>query len=894
MSRPNIKSAVRQAIRRLLALTRYRKMDEELDGEMLAHLELAERDAIASGLTPEEARREARRRFGGLSQVKEAHREQRSEQWLENFARDLRHGCALLARDPGFSVVAIGILALGIGANAAMFSLVDAVLLKPMPFPHPERVVRVWEAPTPTTVNQATAFDFSEWKRLGTLFDAFSAEWRTDMTASIGGEPTRLSAKLVSADYFDVFGVKPLLGRTFEKAEDQAGAAPVIVLSHSAWQARFGGDRGILNQELVLDGEPHKIVGVMPAGTFDRDDLSNPGQEPAAFWKPLVLTPAQLADGRHWLAVAARLRAGTAPGQAEQQLRAVQAVLARGFPDFKKNWSVSVEPFDARLVDNSLKQSLYAAAGAVVVVLLIACANVANLLIGKGAARMKEMAVRSALGASRGRLLRQLLAETLVLCALGTATGVLIAGYIIRTASPFLPRTIPSTAVPVIDFRVFAFASAVATAVMLLVGLAPSLRATAGSLVTALSRASRGSSGTRGRLRRLIVVAEMALSLVLLCGALLLLKSLLNLQRVDLGVRVDRVVTMSTDLPGAAYPTPESAINFYRSVLERIEALPGVDRASLADDAPLEGAGGEHLRLRGKDDRVLVRYKRVAPGYFGTLEIPVTAGREFTPADRRGTAPVTVISQELARALADRFGITDPIGQVVSLPSLGYDDGGTRVDMQIVGVIRGERVQRNLRAAMEPVAYVPLTQAPRREVNLIVRTKGAPADSVPAIRDAIKQSDPRLAVSRVRTMEQIRRQRSLSGTTEPAWLIGTFAVIAALLAGLGLYGVLAHTVMQQRREIGIRMALGASGGEILSHVLTGAGLMVAAGLAGGLAGALALTRILTALLFGVSALDPAVLLSAAGLMALVGLAAAALPAIRAARVDPATVLRSEG
>ena len=317
-----------------------------------------------------------------------------------------------------------------------MFSLVDAVLLKPMPFPHPERVVRVWEAPTPTTVNQATAFDFSEWKRLGTFFDAFSAEWRTDMTASIGGEPTRLSAKLVSADYFEVFGIKPLLGRAFEKAEDQAGAAPVIVLSHSAWQARFGGDRGILNQELVLDGERHKIVGVMPAGTFDRDDLSNPGQEPAAFWKPLVLTPAQLADGRHWLAVAARLRPGTTLGQAEQQLRAVQAVLARGFPDFKKNWSVSIEPFDARLVNNSLRQSLYAAAGAVVVVLLIACANVANLLIGKGTARMKEMAVRSALGASRGRLLRQLLAETLVLCALGTAAGVLIASYIIRTASP--------------------------------------------------------------------------------------------------------------------------------------------------------------------------------------------------------------------------------------------------------------------------------------------------------------------------------------------------------------------------------------------------------------------------------------------------------------------------
>jgi putative ABC transport system permease protein len=272
----------------------------------------------------------------------------------------------------------------------------------------------------------------------------------------------------------------------------------------------------------------------------------------------------------------------------------------------------------------------------------------------------------------------------------------------------------------------------------------------------------------------------------------------------------------------------------------------------------------------------------------------VTAGREFAQSDRPGAMPVTVISQELARALSDRFGITEPIGHVVSLPSLAYDEGARRVDMRIVGVIRGERVQRNLRAAMEPVAYVPLTQAPRREVNLIVRTKGEPAASVPAIRDTVRQIDARLAVSRVRTMEQIRRQRSLTGTTEPAWLIGAFAALAALLAGLGVYGVLAHTVVQQRREIGIRMALGASGREVLAHVLTNAGLMVAAGVAAGLAGAVALTRILSSLLFEVSPLDPAVLFSAAALMAVIGLAAAALPAVQASRVDPTTVLRSEG
>lgn len=885
---------VRQIVSRLIALMRHRRMDQELDAEILAHLELAERDAIRSGLPPDEARREARRLFGGVTQVKEEHRDERSAQWLETFARDLRHGCALLARDPGFSLVTIGILALGIGANAAVFSLVDAVLLKPLPFPQPERVVRVWEAPSLTSVNQTTAANFTEWKRRGSSFESLAAEVRTDLTASIGGEPTRLSGKLVSADYFEVLGIKPLLGRVFAAGEDQPGAAAVVVLSHAAWRRRFGGEAGILNQDLVLDGERHRIVGVMPSGTFDRDDMASPGEDPAEFWKPLVFTPTQLGNGEHWLAVAGRLRAGTNLAQAGQEMRAIHASLARGFPDFKKDWSVSIEPFDKRLVDDGLRRSLYVAFGAVAVVLLIACSNVANLLLAKGAARSKEMAVRAALGASRGRLLRQLLSETLVLCLLGTAAGLLVAGYLIGAAVPLLPRAIPSTAVVTLDYRVFGFAAAAAVAVTLLVGLLPSLRTASGTLSNALNRSSRGASGARERLRQMVVVAEVALSLVLICGALLLFRSLLNLQRVDLGVRVDNILTVSTDLSTAGYPTPETAAVFYRSIIERLEAVPGVQRASLADDAPLEGAGGENIRLPGGTERLLVRYKRVGPGYFSALEIPIVAGREFTAADQASAMPVTVISQELARALSDRFGIKDPIGRVVNLPTLGYERGATRIDMRVVGVIRGERVQRNLRLPMEPVAYVPLMQSPRREINLIVRTIGQPGTYVPAIRDAVRQMDARLALSRVRTMNEIRRQRSLSGTTESAWVIGTFAAIAALLAGLGLYGVLAHTVLQQRREIGIRMALGATGREVVSHVLKNAGFMIAIGLVAGVAGAAAATRVLSGLLFGVSALDPAVVMSAGGLMALVGLAAAAVPACRAARVDPIGALRSDG
>ena len=886
--------SLRQALARLRALGSSRRMDQELDDELAAHLEMAEQDAIRAGVSPEEARRQARVRLGGVQQVREQQREQRSAQWLETFMRDVRYALASLARDRAFTVIAVSILALGIGANAAMFSLIDAVLLKPMPFPDPERVVRVWEAPTPTTTNPVSPSDFIAWKQQGAAFAAFSAETRTRLTTVIGGEPARISGKLVSADYFEVFRIAPLLGRTFVAGEDEPGAEPVAVLSHAGWQSRFGADPAILNRELILDGSPHRIVGVMPPGTFDRDDMAAPGDEAAQFFKPLVFTPRQRVETSHWLSVAARIREDATLAAGEQQLQAVQSVLARDFPDFKKKWSVTVEPFDARLVDNTLQQSLYAAFGAVVLVLLIACANVGNLLLGRGAARQKEMAVRAALGAGRGRLVRQLLTETFVLCLLGTGAGLVIASYLIAAAGPLLPHAIPSTAVVTLDYRVFAFASIAAVGVTLLVGLLPSLRTSSGSLAAALNHASRGSSSTRGRLRQLVVVAEVALSLVLICGALLLFKSLLNLQRVDLGVRLDHVVTMTTDLPTLGYATPESAASLFRTLIERVEALPGVQRASLADRAPLEGANGENLHLPGNKDPVLVGYKRVAAGYFAALDIPVIAGREFSEADHAGSIPVTVISQELARQLEARFGIKDPVGKLVNLPVLNYDTGGHLTDLLVVGVIRGERVLRNLRLPMDPVAYVPLSQSPRREVNLIVRTTSDPVSLVSSIRSEIGRIDSSLVFSDVRTMEEIRRRRSLSGATEPAWLIGAFALVAACLAGLGLYGVLGHAVLQQRREIGIRMALGATGREIIAQVLTSAGLMVAIGLAAGLCGALALTRVMANLLFGVSPLDPGVLATAAATMALVGLLAAALPASRAVRVDPTTALRSEG
>jgi putative ABC transport system permease protein len=869
----------------LLALKRKRRLDQELEAEIQAHLELAERDALACGLSSEEARRAARVRFGGIEMIKEEHRSRRSLQWIETGLMDLRYGLASIRRTPGFTALVVGVLALGVGANVAMFSVVDAVLLKPLPFPGPDRIVGVWDAPRPGVVNATSTPDFLDWKRLAPVFEALSAE--QPIFASLeGSEPTKLSGKAVTADYFRVFATSARLGRTFMPQEDRPGAAPVIVLSYAAWQNHFGGDPDILRRRPILDGEAQQIIGVLQPGAFDRDQTQ--------FWRPLVFTPDQQVREIHWLTVYGRLRAGATLAQARERMQAIHAALSPLEPAHYREGSIAVESLARLLIGAGLERSILIAFGAVALVLLIACANVTNLLLARGATRMRELAVRAALGAGRGRLVAQLLTETLVLCLLGGAAGIGVAAVFVRVARPLLADSLPFTADVRLDLGVLAFAGTVAVGIGLLAGVLPALRTTFSSLVATLNRSARGSSGAHAGVRRAIVIGEVALSLVLVSGAVLLFRSLLKLQQLDTGVRIENVITMSVDLPAGAYPTPEKAALFYQAVARRIQAAPGVERVGLTSHLPLQWIrNGEGVQVAGREEEVNIRFKRVDPEYFSVLGIPILAGRGISAQDRDGSPRVMAINQALSARLADVAGMKDAVGKTVRVSYPGYiEKREFRPEVQIVGVIRSERVA-GPGYPDPPVVYVPLAQAPSPQIRLMVRTRDQQAAVMPAIREAVREVDPTLPLGDIATMEQVR-DRTLSGTSRPAGLIGMFAAIAVLLAGIGLYGVISHAVTERRREIGIRMALGARSRDVLSQILRDALTMVAVGLVFGLLGAFALTRLMKSLLFEVSPLDPLAFTVACLSMILIGLVAGFLPASRAARVDPVTTLRDEG
>lgn len=732
--------------------------------------------------------------------------------------------------------------------------------------------------------NASTVPEFLAWKHLGTRFEAMAAEQPTLAALNASDGPLRLPGKLVTSEYFKIFGIPTALGRTFAPEEDQPGAPPVVVLSHSAWQTYFGGDPGILQRTILLDETRYQVIGVLQPGAFDRDEIK--------FWRPLVFTQEDRLSALHRLMVYGRIRADANVAQAGEQMKAIHSALLRNsLIREDRAGTIEIRQLSLLLTGSNLRSSLQIGFGAVLVLLLITCANVANLLFARVATRKPELAVRAAVGAGRGRLVAQLLTESLALCLLGGVAGVAVAYALLQLAGPFLTKTLPFTAQVEINWQVLLFASGAVAAVTGIAGTLPAFEALRGEFGEALKQTSRSSSSIHIRLRRALVVAEVALSLVLVAGALLLARSLRKLEQLDTRVRIENVITASVFLPEQAYPTPEKAALFYRAFSNHLSATPAIAQFGMATALPLQWiSNGEGIFIPGMEKQVLVRCKRVDAGYFQTLAIPVLAGRGISDQDRQHSTRVVVINQALAARLADVAHMRDPVGKSIRLTSGDYTQRQTLLeDVQIAGIVRNERTT-SPGMAEPPVVYVPLAQSPVPYFKLLIHSSSDPTAVIAGVRHALRAVDPNLPLADVATLEQIRRE-TFSGVSRPAWLIGAFALLATMLSAVGLYGVLSYAVAQRRVELAIRLALGARSRDVLAHILQSAFAMIATGLGFGLIGVYLLTRTLRSFLFEVSPLDPLSVAAACVFTIAIGLLAGFVPARRAAHIDPAAGLR---
>ena len=811
---------------------------------------------------------------------------------LRDLAHDVRYGLRSLLKAPGFTAIAVLTLALGVGAVSAIFSFVDGVLLKPLPYPDPDRVVLVWEKPPDGGNNVVSAMNFLDWKAQSDAFSAIAAVTGGAMTLTGYGDPQQLRAARVSAGYFDAFGVKAAVGRTFTADEDQPGKERVVVLSHRLWATEFGADASLVGRTITLDNQAFTVIGVLPKDSpFDRTFNR--------MWRPLAFSPAERTRNFHWLQVVARLKGGFTIEQARAQMDGIGRQIAADYPDSNKGWGVSIVRYADSIVGPQLQSSLYVLLAAVAMLLLIGCANLANLTLARGTSREREVAVRAAIGAGRARLVRQFLAENVLLAALGGTTGIALGYGLMRWLQLLLPPFfLPAVAHVTMDGRVMTLALVLSIATGLVVGIAPALHATAPDLASAMKEGGRGSAGEGGRrrLRSALVVIEVALAFVLLAGGGLLIRSFVAMMNQPLGFDPTNVLTLRLPMANDRFPDADRLSARIRDLVDRAKAVPGVRAASITDALPLEGYNwGMPFLIAGRPvvdraNRSGCGFKTVGPDYFGVLGIQVTRGRGFTAHDTRGAPPVAVINQSMAtRFFADQ----DPIGQRVLIQQLvpGKPQLGDEIPWAIVGVIADERTG-SLEGTTRPAVYVPIDQSPSFFVSLVVRG-AVQADTLSrAIGDAVHQIDKNQAITDVRTLEQIKTESAASNRLRTT-LLAVFASLALALAAVGIYGVISYTVAQRAHEIGVRAALGASAGTLLRMVLANGMVLTASGLALGVAGALALTRLLSTLLIGVSARDPLTMTGAAAVLATVALAACYIPARRAAKLDPLVALRDE-
>ena len=808
--------------------------------------------------------------------------------------KDIRQGLRSLAKHPAFTVVCVVMLALGIGATTGMFSVINTVLLRPLPYAHSDRLAVIWGNYRALHIERlpAKAAEFEDYAKQTQVFDTVAAFANHSFNASAGGEPERIEAAYVSAKLFPMLEAAPITGRTF--AADDAGSR-VAVLSFGYWQTRFGGSPGILNQRLLLDNESYTIVGVMPQ-SFSFPHASLRGSEPAELWVPLAYTGEDVASrrGPYFLNVIGRLAPGVTLDQARSQMDALGQRFERELRGYRGpngedgGWRISVTPLQEEIVGGS-RRALLVLLFSVGVLLLIACANVANLLLLRGAKRRKELAIRAALGASRWRIVRQLAVEGALLTVCGAALGLVFAIWGVDLLRLLGPGILPRADELSIDVRVFAFAVATALLVSLAFAVVPLRQVAKLDLRDVLSRSSHGSSGRPGRWADALVVAEVSLAVLLLVGSGLLVKSLFHLQRVDPGLVTENLVSVEIDL-SSAYREPRQAANFYSELVQRLGTTPGVQAVTFSTQQPLSGnAGNDPFAIEGRRldpaNLTTAGWQLVGPNYLQTLGIPLVKGRDFSVDDAApGAAPVAIINQKMA---ARFWPNEDPIGRRITL-GLPRPDNPWVV---IIGIAK-DTPHRALDSQPEPDWYLSQSVAPQRHRYVFVRSVLSPATVASAIRSEVAALDPGQPLTSVRTMSDV-----VATTTAPrrfnTLILGIFSALALLLAALGIYSVISYATALRTKEIGIRAALGAAKGSILLLVLRKGIVLTLIGAAIGFTAALALTRLMSSLLFGVSATDPLVYVTVGIVCLIAALLACLLPARRATEVDPLSALRFE-
>lgn len=809
---------------------------------------------------------------------------------MRGLSYDLRHASRALLRSPGYTVVALLTLAIGIGANTAIFSVVNSVLLKPLAFPEPQALVRVYEG-SPGVRGTASPPNFMDWQRDNAVFAGMAAYARTAAALTGRGDAKRIAGAAVTAGYFPVLGQAPLLGRTISATETGAGQERVAVLGHALWQREFAGDPGIVGRTVQLEGRDYAVIGVMPAG------FEYPAG--AELWVPLTFSEEELATqrGAHYLDVIARLRQGIALEEAASQMAAIAQVLEARYPESNTGATIAVRDLRDSIVGD-VRPGLLILLGAVGFVLLIACVNVANLLLARTAARQRELAVRKALGAARGRLVGHVLTESVLLAVAGGIAGTLLAMFGLRVLLALPVEGMPRLADTRLDLTVLCFTAAVSMLTGILFGLLPAVRAGMTPHLTAALKSGGPAVTTDragGRTRGALVVTETALAVLLLTGAGLLLKSFVELQRVDPGFNPSGVLTFDMALPSARYPEPGQSRAFFSELNRRVETLPGVESVAGVFGLPFTGfnytISVEELDggpgYTGPADTRYTQVRIVTPAYFRTMGMRLLKGRTLADTDRASAPPVVVVNESAAALL---WPAGDPLGHTFELgTTLGL--GGARVGGTVVGVVADIK-HSSLADDAPPEIYAAHAQFPVDFMSVVVRSSVPPGSLIPVIRNEVREIDPALPLDQVRTMEE-RLAASLALPRFYMLLLAIFAAAALILAAVGIYGVLAYAVRQRSNEIGIRRALGAQSADVLRMVVAKAMLLAGGGLFAGLLASFALTRILSGFLYGVGATDPLTFAAVAVLLGGVALLSSLIPARRAARLDPVVALRNE-